>query len=65
LRHDIDGLLVPQGDPEALIGALDRLMGDESLRMRFSERAVEARERFSVTRIATQWEALFRELLDE
>jgi glycosyltransferase involved in cell wall biosynthesis len=65
LRHDVDGLLVPQNDPESLVGALDHLMGDESLRMRFSERAVEARERFSVERIAGQWEALFKELLDE
>jgi glycosyltransferase involved in cell wall biosynthesis len=65
LRHDVDGLLVPQDDPEALVGALDRLMGDESLRMRFSERAVEARDRFSVDRIASQWEFIFKELLDE
>jgi glycosyltransferase involved in cell wall biosynthesis len=65
LRHDVDGLLVPQGDQEALVGALDRLMGDESLRIRFSERAVEARERFSVGRVAGQWEVLFKELLNK
>lgn len=65
IRHEVDGLLVPQGDPEALVAALDRLMGDEALRERFSERAVEARERFAVERIAGMWEALFEEVARE
>jgi glycosyltransferase involved in cell wall biosynthesis len=62
LRHDLDGLLVPQNDSDALAAALDRLMGDTALRERFAERAVEARERFAVERIAAQWEVLFREV---
>jgi glycogen(starch) synthase len=37
VRHDENGLLVPPGDPSALAGALDRLMGDEALRRRFGE----------------------------
>lgn len=59
LRYEIDGLLVPQDDPEAQSAALDRMMGDAALRARFSERAVEARERFAAERTAGQWEALF------
>jgi len=59
LRHGVDGLLVPQGDPRELVAALDRMMGDESLRARFSKRAVEVRERFAVGRVAAQWEDLF------
>ena len=59
LRHEVDGLLVPQGDSEALVDALDRMMGDAALRARFSERAMEARERFAVERVAGQWEELF------
>ena len=62
IRHDIDGLLVPQDDPDALAAALDRLMGDTNLRKRFAERAVEARERFAVQSVANQWEQLFRDL---
>ncbi len=60
VRHEVDGLLVPQDQPEALMAALDRMMSDPALRARFSERAIEARERFSVERVAGQWEELFK-----
>lgn len=59
VRHEVDGLLVPQDDSNALTAALSRVMGDAGLRARFAERAVEARERFAVMRIAGKWEALF------
>ena len=63
LRHEVDGLLVPQDDPDALVSALDRLMRDDDLRASFSIRAREAVERFSVKRIAGLWEVLFEDLL--
>ncbi len=59
LRHEVDGLLVPQGNLEALTNALGRLMGDKALRVRFASRAVEARERFGVDCVARQWENFF------
>jgi glycosyltransferase involved in cell wall biosynthesis len=62
VRHEVDGLLVPQDDPEALGEALDRMMSDADLRARFAERAVEARHRFAVERIAGQWEDLFDDI---
>lgn len=64
VRHEVDGLLIPQDDPDALVVALDRLMGEADLRVRFSERTVEVRERFAVERIAGQWEQLFEECLN-
>lgn len=64
VRHEEDGLLVPRDDPDVLAAALDRLMGDAGLRARFAERAVEARERFAVERIAGEWEGLFGALMD-
>ncbi|WBA17150.1 glycosyltransferase family 4 protein [Salinivibrio kushneri] len=63
LRHEVDGLLVPQDDPDALESALDRLMGDVDLRAGFSERAVEVREHFAVHRIANRWQQLFKEFI--
>jgi len=60
IRPEVDGLLVPPGNVDALAAALDRLMGDAALRVQFSARAVEARERFSMQRIAGLWEELFR-----
>lgn len=62
LRHEVDGLLVPQDDHKALVEALDRLMADPVLRARFAQRAIEARERFAVERVAGQWEQLFNSL---
>jgi glycosyltransferase involved in cell wall biosynthesis len=62
IRHEIDGLLVPPGDVACLAAALDRLMGDADLRRKFAARAAEARERFSIERIAGKWEALFDEI---
>tara|TARA_R110002074_G_scaffold304679_2_gene475932 strand:- start:7070 stop:8188 length:1119 start_codon:yes stop_codon:yes gene_type:complete len=59
LRHGVDGLLVPQDDPDALVSALGRLMVDGQLRSRFSEHAVETRQRFAVGRVAEMWEELF------
>jgi glycosyltransferase involved in cell wall biosynthesis len=62
IRHEVDGLLVPLGDVAALTADLERVMGDVNLRLRLATRAVEARERFSMERIAGMWEALFKEL---
>jgi glycosyltransferase involved in cell wall biosynthesis len=59
IRQEVDGLLVPPGDVAGLAATLDRLMGDVNLRERFARRAVEARMRFSIDRIASMWEELF------
>jgi len=62
IRHEIDGLLVPAGDVDKMVEALRRVMSDVHLRKEMSERAIEARERFSLERIAGMWEDLFLEL---
>ena len=59
IRHKVDGLLVPQNNPEALISALTELMSDESLRLEYAVRAAEIRERLSMTKIVAMWEELF------
>lgn len=63
IRHGIDGWLVPAGDLEALGAAMARLMDDEELRERFAAKAVEARERFSVTHVGSMWDKLFNEVI--
>lgn len=65
IRNEVDGLLVPHMEVNALAKALARLMRDENLRARMSCRAVEVRERFAVERIAGRWEKLFGELACE
>lgn len=63
IRHEVDGLLVAPGEMASLAAALDRLMGDAALRQRFAQRAVEARERFSMEKIAGMWEELFEKIV--
>lgn len=59
IRHNTNGLLVPQEDPIGLREALDLLMCDEQLRKKFGECAVEVRQQFSVQSVADMWESLF------
>jgi glycosyltransferase involved in cell wall biosynthesis len=59
IRHGTDGLLIPMNDAQALHDGLDSVIGDEALRHKLARRAGEARERFSVERVAGMWEALF------
>jgi len=65
IRHELDGLLVPQGSVTELTAALDRLMSNALTRQRFAERAVEVRERFSMEKVTGMWEKLFEEILLE
>lgn len=62
IRHEVDGLLVPKGDEAAMRDALMRLMSEVELRVNFGKRAIEARDRFSITSTAEMWENLFREV---
>jgi glycosyltransferase involved in cell wall biosynthesis len=64
IRHEVDGLLVPAGDMIALTATLDKIMSNDTLRLRLAERAIEVRERFSIEKITRLWEQLFDEVLD-
>lgn len=59
IRHNVDGVIMPANDVKALEFTLRSLMLDEPLRQRFSRRAIEARERFSLAHVAGKWEELF------
>ena len=62
IRDGIDGLLVAPNDSGALVNSLERVMGNPALRKQMSVRASEAKERFSIERVAGMWEALFHEM---
>ncbi len=60
IRDEVDGLLAPPENVDAMAAGLERLMRDEELRKTLAARAVEARDRFAPDRILAQWEALFK-----
>lgn len=58
VTNEVDGILVPAEDVDALAAALSRLMSDEALRCRLGAEAVSIVDRFSLPNVASQWEAL-------
>jgi len=58
VRDGVDGVLLPNGDRQALQAALDRLMADDQARLRLAARAGEVVQRFDAARILARWEAL-------
>ncbi len=62
LQHEVDGLLTPVGDPDALGDALLRLINDDELRRRLAAAALVSSERYDPAPIAARYEELFDEL---
>jgi glycosyltransferase involved in cell wall biosynthesis len=65
VRHDLNGLLVPPGDPAALAAAIATLANEPERRRRFARtnRAL-VRQRFSWREVARRYEAIFAEALE-
>ncbi|GAA0944667.1 glycosyltransferase family 4 protein [Nonomuraea longicatena] len=63
LTDGSDGLLVPPEDVSGLAAALERLMGDVSLRSRMGTAAAETARSYAPDRVMPLWEDLFAELL--
>ena len=66
IDHEINGLLCPVDDPEALAAAIDRALGDEALRRRIAEggKAKWAAE-FSEEAICRQYLSFFDQIVRE
>ncbi len=66
VRHEVNGLLVPRDDTQALADAIDRLAGDAELRRRFGRAGRELVEReFSSARVGRDVVRLYRTILQD
>lgn len=64
IDDDANGLLVSRvGDVKGLAAAIARLLGDDVLRARLSQAAFNVRERFAMSRIMGQWDALIERIV--
>jgi glycosyltransferase involved in cell wall biosynthesis len=63
--HEQTGLTVPPADPEALAGAINRLLDDEALRKQFGEAARRrARQEFALETMTTRTLALYDSVMN-
>jgi len=58
VQNEMNGLMVPTDDIEALAAAMHRLMLDPSERERLASCAVDVREKFGLERVMTMWDLL-------
>jgi glycosyltransferase involved in cell wall biosynthesis len=65
IRDSDVGFLVPDGDQEAYVAAMRKLMDDLDLRRRIGAAALRQSAEYSVERVGGQWEALIDELVRE
>jgi glycosyltransferase involved in cell wall biosynthesis len=62
IRNEVDGLLVPPGDIQALARAMVRVLGDRRFAARLGERAREVVERFPAEIWTAEWTSLLARL---
>lgn len=55
IQHEVNGMLVPVGDTQAMYLAMKQIIEDEELAQRLSSNAAKLRESLSLENIAKQW----------
>ena len=64
VRHEVEALLVPPGDPAALSRAILRLIGDPELRRRLVEAGRRRVLDFPLEKMVASYHALYRRVLE-
>jgi glycosyltransferase involved in cell wall biosynthesis len=63
VSHGEDGLLIPNGDVDALSDGLLALVEDDDRRRRYGEAAIAKAAQFEMSRVGPHWDALLAELV--
>lgn len=64
ITHNSDGLIVPDGDSDAMAESILALMSDDSRRAALGKRAMSVADRFSEERVMQMWMNLFEKVLE-
>ena len=59
LQNELNGLLIPDQDLQAMQQGLNTLMKSEALRRTLGDHALQSLERFAMETVASHWEQLF------
>jgi GalNAc-alpha-(1->4)-GalNAc-alpha-(1->3)-diNAcBac-PP-undecaprenol alpha-1,4-N-acetyl-D-galactosaminyltransferase len=62
VRHEVDGLLVPPEDIQALADSLDKMLGSPKTMAEMGGRAKEITERYSVNSVMRKWQVMLSEV---
>lgn len=62
ITNEVNGLLVPGGQVDALALSMQRLMADTELRTRLGNEAAKIRDRYILENISEQWLSLFKQV---
>ncbi len=65
MTNEVDGLLIPVGDEEAMAAGINRLIEDRELAERLGEHARRIGERIHEDAIAGQWEAYVEKIIEK
>jgi glycosyltransferase involved in cell wall biosynthesis len=60
IKHEKNGLLVPNKDVSALAEAMHGIMADEELRQRLGAEAVKLKEQFGMERVMSRWDSCLK-----
>lgn len=64
ITHNIDGMLIPVNDPNSLNNALEQLITNKRLNKKIKTLGRKRALDFSIQNIASEWDQLFRDLLN-
>jgi glycosyltransferase involved in cell wall biosynthesis len=65
IEHEVNGLLVPTRDSQALVDAVERLITDRRFCQELGERAQAKARNYTWDRIAARYESLYERLLED
>jgi len=65
INHGENGLLLPQGDLEAMVASIKRLMENKKERQRMGSCAREVVKKYSVEKVMMQWDRLLVDVMDK